>query len=128
MVMENQMKIMLILEEVAMAALGIYFLTQYSLGLSFWIWLILFFSPDIGMLGYLLNTQIGAFTYNLFHHKGLALAIAAAGYFLKIDLMTSIGILLFAHSSFDRVMGYGLKYADDFKHTHLGWLSLKQAK
>ncbi|WP_206365138.1 DUF4260 family protein [Sphingobacterium corticibacterium] len=22
----------------------------------------------------------------------------------------------------DRIFGYGLKYLDDFKHTHLGWI------
>ena len=27
---------------------------------------------------------------------------------------------LFAHSSFDRVMGYGLKHEDAFQNTHLG--------
>lgn len=29
------------------------------------------------------------------------------------------GVILFAHASMDRIFGYGLKYADDFKHTHL---------
>ncbi|TAG51385.1 MAG: DUF4260 family protein, partial [Runella slithyformis] len=33
-----------------------------------------------------------------------------------------IGIILFAHSAMDRIAGYGLKYEDAFKHTHLGWL------
>ena len=28
--------------------------------------------------------------------------------------------LLFGHSSFDRVMGYGLKHEDAFQNTHLG--------
>jgi len=27
---------------------------------------------------------------------------------------------LFGHSSFDRVMGYGLKHEDAFQNTHLG--------
>ncbi|AYL99521.1 DUF4260 family protein [Mucilaginibacter celer] len=120
------MKITLLLEEAAMTVLGIYGLIYYNLGLSFWIWLLLFFSPDIGMLGYLLNTSVGAFTYNLFHHKGLALLIAATGFFAENHILTAIGILLFAHSAFDRMMGYGLKYADHFKHTHLGWLSDKK--
>ncbi|MBI2283378.1 MAG: DUF4260 family protein [Bacteroidetes bacterium] len=30
------------------------------------------------------------------------------------------GPLLYAHSSFDRVMGYGLKYRDSFNNKHLG--------
>ena len=33
-----------------------------------------------------------------------------------------LGIFLFAHSAFDRIFGYGLKYADAFQHTHLGWI------
>ena len=72
------------------------------------------------MLGYAVNTKWGAFTYNLFHHKGMAIAIAAVGFFSGNPMVLFIGLLLFAHSAFDRMMGYGLKYADSFKHTHLG--------
>jgi len=116
------MKIILKLEELAMTAIGIYLLTVYNLGLRIWLWVILFFAPDIGMLGYIINTRVGAFSYNLFHHKGIAIAVAAAGYYLHNDIAVTIGILLFAHSSFDRIMGYGLKYNDAFKHTHLGMI------
>ena len=108
------------LEEAAMAAIGIYFLSIYNLGLSFWVWLLLFFTPDIGMFGHLVNTRIGAVVYNLFHHKGIALMIAATGYYFHYDSITAIGILLFAHASFDRIWGYGLKFADSFANTHLG--------
>lgn len=113
------MKILLKLEEAANAAVGIYFLSIYNLGLPVWLWIILFFSPDIGMIGYAINTKTGAATYNLFHHKGIAIIIAATGYFLQNEIVTAIGILLFAHSSFDRMLGYGLKYADSFQNTHL---------
>ncbi len=116
------MKNILKLEEAAMTAIGIYFLSIYDLNLSFWVWIILFFAPDIGMLGYLINTRIGAFTYNLFHHKGIAVALAFTGYYLNNDVLTAVGVLLFAHASFDRIMGYGLKYEDSFKNTHLGSL------
>jgi len=78
------------------------------------------------MLGYLVNTKVGAAVYNLFHHKGIAIAIAATGYYLHNDILTAIGILLFAHASFDRIMGYGLKYEDSFKNTHMGSLEKKQ--
>lgn len=27
-----------------------------------------------------------------------------------------------AHSTFDRVLGYGLKYPDSFKHTSIGYI------
>ena len=35
--------------------------------------------------------------------------------------------MLFFHSAFDRVMGYGLKYATGFRDTHLGTLPAAQA-
>ena len=120
------MQYLISLEEAAITAVAIYFLTQHNLGLSVWIWIPLFLSPDISMLGYLLGTRVGAVTYNLFHHRGLALAVTFIGYDLHNELLTTIGILLFAHSSFDRMMGYGLKLSDSFKHTHLGWLPEKK--
>ncbi|MBC7522818.1 MAG: DUF4260 domain-containing protein [Flavobacterium sp.] len=116
------MKNVLKLEEIAMTAMGIYLLTIYNLNISIWIWLLLFFSPDISMLGYLVNAKAGAIIYNIFHHKGIAIAIVALGYFMHAELLLSIGILLFAHSSFDRMMGYGLKYFSSFNDTHLGKL------
>lgn len=116
------MKNILKVEELAMAAIAIYFLSRYDLGLPLWLWVILFFAPDIGALGYLVNTRIGAFTYNILHHKGIAIAVAAIGLFMHNEITISIGILLFAHSSFDRIWGYGLKFPGSFKSTHLGTL------
>ena len=113
------MKAILKIEEAAMTCIAIYFLSIYSLGLPVWLWVILFFSPDIGMLGYLINTKIGAILYNLLHHKALAILIAITGYYLHKDVLVATGTLLFSHASFDRIWGYGLKYPDSFKHTHL---------
>lgn len=108
-----------------MTAISIYLLIMYNLNLPLWVWTILFFTPDIGMLGYLINTRIGAFTYNMFHHKGIAIVLAVAGYYFGKDVLTAVGILLFAHASFDRIMGYGLKFEDSFRNTHLGSLEKK---
>jgi hypothetical protein len=43
-----------------------------------------------------------------------------AGFFGYLPVVLFVGILLWAHSSLDRIMGYGLKYPDSFQHTHLG--------
>lgn len=60
--------------------------------------------------------------YNLLHHQGLIAVVCLAGLFLHLDLMVRVGLIFLAHSTFDRVAGYGLKYADNLDHTHLGWV------
>ena len=110
------------LEELAQLAIALVALYYQPLTFRWWIWPVLFLSPDISMLGYLINTSVGAVAYNLFHHKLTAVVILAAGWYLTMPVVTLTGLLLYAHSSFDRVFGYGLKYFDSFKHTHLGTL------
>lgn len=112
------MKTSLKLEELAMLLLGIFLFSQ--LNFSWWWFIGLFLAPDLGMLGYLINTKVGAFTYNLFHHKFVAIAIYFFGIFITSEIVQMIGILLFSHASFDRIFGYGLKYEKGFKFTHLG--------
>ena len=114
------MKTLLQTEEVAQLLLGVLGLYYQPIHFSIWLWIILFLSPDISMLGYLINTRTGAYAYNLFHHKFIAILIAIIGFYMHNDTTLLVGILLFAHSCFDRVWGYGLKYTDSFQHTHLG--------
>ncbi len=114
------MKATLKLEELAMFAISIYCFNQ--LPYAWWWFPSLFFTPDLSMLGYIVNPKVGAMGYNMFHHKGLAIAIAAIGIVLASSALIFAGILLFAHASFDRILGYGLKYSDSFTHTHLGYI------
>jgi hypothetical protein len=117
------MKNLLRIEEAFMLGLAVYL--NSFLPFAGWVFWALFLLPDIGMLGYVINTRVGAITYNLFHHKGIAIAIYLAGYFLTMHELTLAGVVLFGHSSFDRMLGYGLKYPDNFKNTHLGWIGNK---
>lgn len=112
--MKNSLKI----EELFMFGLGIYLFTL--LPYQWWWFLVLILAPDIGMLGYLFGSKIGAFMYNLFHHKAVAIAIYLLGVYLSSPIMQLVGVILFAHSAMDRIMGYGLKYDKGFKFTHLG--------
>ncbi len=95
------------------------------LGYQWWWFLALILVPDIGMLGYLFSSKIGAITYNLFHHKGLAILLYFLGMYFSLPIIQLAGIILFSHSSLDRVLGYGLKYDKGFKHTHLGEIGNK---
>jgi hypothetical protein len=114
------MKNILKLEELAMLALSIVLFNQ--LHFAWWWFLVLFFAPDISMIGYLVNTKIGAYSYNFFHHKAVAIAVGLLGFYMHNEIYMLAGIILFGHSSFDRILGYGLKYTDSFKNTHLGSL------
>ena len=87
---------------------------------AWWWFPALILVPDIGMLGYLGNSKLGALTYNLSHHKAIAIAVILVGWYFHHEWATLIGIVLFGHSSLDRVFGYGLKYFDSFTNTHLG--------
>lgn len=114
------MKNILRIEEIAMFGMAIYL--NSLLPFKGWVFWVLFLVPDIGMLGYLINSKVGSITYNLLHHRGIALLAYLSGLFLTIYELTLIGIVLFGHSSFDRIFGFGLKFSDNFKHTHLGWI------
>ncbi|MER3316839.1 MAG: DUF4260 domain-containing protein [Allomuricauda sp.] len=112
------MKTTLKLEEFMMFALGIYLFGL--LDYAWWWFLVLILTPDIGMIGYFFGNKAGAFSYNLFHHKGVALLIYFTGLYFSIPLCQLIGVILFSHSALDRMLGYGLKYDKGFKFTHLG--------
>jgi hypothetical protein len=112
------MKNLLKLEELLMFGLALHLFSGLDYG---WGWYaLLFFAPDLSMIGYLANPRLGAWTYNLIHHKGLAVALYVLGSLLFVPWLMFAGTLLFGHSSFDRVFGYGLKYPDSFHATHLG--------
>jgi len=117
------MKNILKLEEAAMFVLSLYALNL--LHVNWWVYLLVLIAPDISFIGYAAGNKVGAVCYNLFHHKGIAIAIFLAGFILKGEWPEIIGILLFGHSSMDRMFGYGLKLNEGFKYTHLGLIGRK---
>jgi len=118
--MDKSMNQLIKLEELGQFLLAIVLFNH--LEYAWWVFLACILLPDLSMLGYLVNTKIGAWMYNLFHHKMLGILLLMAGLWLAHPLLTLIGIILFGHAAMDRIFGYGLKYDDDFKHTHLGWI------
>ncbi len=97
---------------------GIFLFNQ--LDFSWWWFFVLILAPDISMLGYLVNSKIGAICYNIFHHKSIAITLYFIGFYLHNEVLELVGVILFAHASMDRVFGYGLKYSNSFSNTHLG--------
>jgi hypothetical protein len=114
----NKMSVLLKLEEGALFIFCIFLFSK--LNFAWWWFPALVFLPDIGMLGYIINTKVGAFTYNLTHHRLVATIVALYAITYGNENWKLIAIILFAHISLDRILGYGLKYDDSFHNTHLG--------
>jgi len=115
------MKTILKLEELGLLILfSLMYFYQFhgSLGL----FLALFFVPDISFIFFLFSKKIATASYNFMHHQGIMVLLLLTGFFLKEELLIKIGLIFLAHSCFDRIAGYGLKYEDSFDHTHLGWI------
>ncbi len=133
------MKNLLRLEELAQLVLCLFLLIASDV--PWWCYLLLALGPDIGMLGYLINSRVGAIAYNLLHHKGFALSAVILGSYLPMvrlfemtdsdwsnyQIIVLAGVILYGHASMDRIFGYGLKFGDNFHHTHLGWIGRGKA-
>lgn len=117
------MKFLLKMEEISMLIVSFY--VSLSLGYDWWVFVLFLFTPDISMLGYLFGNKAGALLYNVFHYKFLAVLFAITGFAYSINELAFAGAVLFGHSSFDRLFGYGLKYPKGFRFTHLGAIGNK---
>jgi hypothetical protein len=112
-------------EGAVLLAVSTYIYGEYGRG---WVlFAVLLLAPDVGMLGYLANTRVGATTYNLLHTYLGPGILLVAGVAADSSLMYSIGFIWFAHIGLDRALGYGLKYPDAFTHTHLGVIGRRSA-
>jgi hypothetical protein len=123
------MKNLLKLEELFLLGLALFLFSGLDHGWSWYgLW---FFSPDLSTIGYVMNPRLGAWTlrlrstqggaYNLIHYKRLSVALYALRALFSVPwLMFVARSAPLGHSSFDRVLGYGLKHEDAFQNTHLG--------
>jgi hypothetical protein len=86
-----------------------------------WTWFaVLFLTEDLGMLGYLVNTKVGAVCYNVVHTFLVPLGLGAIAYSVGQFAVLPWLVIWIAHIGFDRMADYGLKYPAAFKDTHLG--------
>jgi len=106
------------LEELGLFLFSIYLYS--SLPFPWWYFPLLFFAPDLSIAGYVAGPRVGAIIYNIVHHRALDLLLYVAGLMLAMPILSLAGVIMFAHSSLDRVLGYGLKFPDAFTNTHLG--------
>lgn len=112
------MKKIIQLEELAQFLAGLLLFLQTDF--AWWWFPLLLLLPDLSMLGYLFGNKVGAYVYNIAHHKAVALLVYFIGIYTVDKNWQLAGIILFSHSSMDRIFGYGLKYTENFSKTHLG--------
>ena len=97
------------------AALAVYAAYDFA----WWMLPALFLVPDLSALGYLLGARTGAAVYNAAHIYAAPLALGGVAFATGWDLGIQLALIWVVHIAVDRLLGYGLKYADSFKHTHL---------
>lgn len=94
-------------------------------GAGWWWPLVTFLAFDLSALGYLRGPRVGAATYNAVHSYVGPAVLAIVGLVLLAVGADAFWPLLVAgcwafHVAADRALGYGLKLATAFEHTHLG--------
>jgi hypothetical protein len=87
---------------------------------SWLLFVLLFLLPDLSMIGYVKGPRVGAIAYNLAHTYTAPAVLASLAFVGAPMSVWRLAIIWVAHIGFDRLMGYGLKHATGFKHTHLG--------
>jgi hypothetical protein len=109
------------LEGLFLFFLAIYF--YYHFKGPWGLFLSLFFVPDLSIAGYLLTPSKGAVIYNVFHSEIGSILLVGCYLIFSNPILLQLALIWFCHVNFDRMLGIGLKYANDFKHTHLGMLT-----
>jgi hypothetical protein len=112
--------ILLKLEGLAVFLLALVIYWQQSFNWTlFWSTVLI---PDLALLGYLVNAKVGATAYNVTHSKLLPSALAVVAIVTGNALLSALALIWLVHIGVDRMLGYGLKYPEGFKVTHLGTL------
>jgi len=96
-------------------------------GQSWWVYAAFFLVPDVSLAAYAAGPRGGSIVYNALHSTIGPAILGLAGLLLGHSLPVAIAAVWAAHVGFDRVLGYGLKYATGFGDTHLGRIGRKFA-
>jgi hypothetical protein len=82
---------------------------------------LLFLAPDITLLGYLSenNRRMAAAVYNAAHSYAAPVFLGLIAFKLGARYSGQIAVIWIAHIAVDRFLGFGLKYPQAFKPTHI---------
>lgn len=114
---KSSIRLLLRLEGALVACIGLYLFNRTSA--SWWLFAALILAPDLSFAGYMRGTEFGASVYNA-AHTYLAPALLWTGMTVAgLPFADELALIWIIHIGADRLLGYGLKYADAFRHTHL---------
>lgn len=105
------------LEGALVAAVAAYFYAQSDA--SWWLFALLVMAPDISMVGYVKDRELGAKCYNAGHTYIAPAILWLVLSTLNVELAGPLALIWIVHIGADRLLGYGLKYPGSFKQTHL---------
>ncbi|PWJ18136.1 DUF4260 domain-containing protein [Jannaschia seohaensis] len=105
------------LEGAAVAALSVAIYATSDA--PWWLFAACLLLPDVAMIGYLGGPGPGARLYNAAHTYLGPVLLAAIGLWSQIDLALALAYIWGTHIGIDRTAGYGLKYPQGFRATHL---------
>lgn len=110
-------KLMLHLEGLLLLGASVAFYANLDFAWStFWLLLL---APDLSFIPYAMHRNVGTFVYNALHTITLPLTLITFALVTDWSLGTQLALIWLAHIGMDRAIGYGLKYTDSFKNTHL---------
>ena len=118
MMVSGHLRWLLRAEGLALFAGGL--VAYHLLGQSWWLFLVLFLAPDLSFAAYLAGPKAGAIGYNVLHSTVGPIVLAGFGWWFGSGLALGLAVIWLTHAGFDRMLGYGLKYASGFHDTHLG--------
>jgi hypothetical protein len=89
-------------------------------GTSWWLFAALWLAPDLSMLAYLAGPCWGARVYNAIHTYVTPAVLVVFALLLPANGLLAVALIWINHIGVDRLLGFGLKYAEGFGWTHLG--------
>jgi len=113
------------LEGLCLLIVSLFWYIKYSRFQAWGVVVLLFLLPDLAILGYAVSKKIGAFCYNVAHSMVFPLLVLVMWLASPRPIILYATLAWFMHIGVDRAFGFGLKYDDDFKHTHLGRIGKK---
>jgi len=113
-------------ESLALATLMI--VLTYESSAPLWILPATFILFDVCIIGYLVNSRVGAAAYNFIHDFTIPTVLIALGIVANSEWISILGFTWTFHVAIDRSLGFGLKHSHSFKHTHLGEIGKTEKK